>query len=352
MSEKNNPYSIGFGRIPTHYISRDLIIDDIIENISSDTVQSQAYKITGLRGTGKTVTLSALERKLREDDRWIVVGVRPDGEITENIIGAIYNEVPLLSPFFSKELNLSKFGRGVDIKNVSPVSSPDAALKKILTELLKKKKRLLVTVDEVRNTPSMRRFIQEFQLLIRQDLPIFLVVAGLYDDIDDLENADHLTFFLRAERYEMTPLNYTIIRLDYKNTLNVDQEVAEKMASLTKGYAFAYQALGKYMWESGSKVITEEVLARLDEALSEKVYHKIWSELTSKERWFLGFIVKKEKMPVNELLDMTGQKKNQFSKPRQRLKNKGIIDTSLRGIVSIKLPRFREFVERETAEQI
>ncbi|MBO4375100.1 MAG: ATP-binding protein [Lachnospiraceae bacterium] len=352
MTKTSNPYSVGFGRIPSHYISRDLIIDDIVENLNSDTVQGQAYKITGVRGTGKTVTLSALEKKINEYDTWIVAGVRPDGDITEDLIGTIYNEVPLLSSFFSKELNLSKFGIGVNIKNVNPVSSPDAALKKILTELKKKGKRLLVTIDEVKNTVPMRRFVQEFQLLIRQDLPIFLVVAGLYNDIDDLENEDQLTFFLRAEKYEMTPLNYTIIRLDYQKTLDLDQDVAETMALITKGYAFAYQALGRYMWEAGSKEVTEDVLAKLDEALSEKVYRKIWSELTKKERWFLRYIVKKDTMPVNELLELTGQKKNQFSKPRQGLKNKGIIDTSVRGMISLRLPRFREFVEIQIKEEV
>ena len=45
-----------------------------------------------------------------------------------------------------------------------------------------------------------RDYVQEFQLLIRQDLPIYLIVAGLYDDIENLENAKHLTFFLRAEK--------------------------------------------------------------------------------------------------------------------------------------------------------
>ncbi len=132
----------------------------------------------------------------------------------------------------------------------------------------------------------MRSFVQEFQLLIRQDLPIYLIVAGLYDDIENLENEDHLTFFLRAEKYEMKPLNHTIIRSDYIKTLNVDFDVAEQMASLTRGYAFAYQVLGKYMWDSGEKKITDTVLARLDEALSEKVYQKIWNNRREQKPFF------------------------------------------------------------------
>ncbi|MBP5608071.1 MAG: hypothetical protein J6X66_07370 [Lachnospiraceae bacterium] len=342
-----NPYSIGFGRIHTRFISRDILIDEIIDNINIDEIQGQAYKLTGIRGSGKTVTLTAIEKKVKVDDRWIVIPVKPESKITEELVGGIYNRVPLLSSFFSTSLNLSKFGIGLNISGVNPVSSIDAALEKIMAELKKKGLRLLVTIDEVKNSEYMRDFIQEFQLLIRQDMPIYLIIAGLYNDIESLENADHLTFLLRAERYEMKPLNYTIIKADYEKTLGVSREVAECMAAMTGGYAFAYQALGKYMWESGRKEISDEVVEKLDEALAEKVYEKIWSELSPRERWYMGFIVKKDSMPVSELLEITGKKKNEFSVPRHMLIKKGVIDASKRGVISVKLPRFREFVDRQ-----
>ena len=118
----SNPYTIGFGRIPAHYISRDILIDDIVGNLNSDDAQGQAYKLTGIRGTGKTVTLTAIERILREDDTWIVTGVRPDGNIIEDVVGNIYNEVPILKSFFKTELNLSKFGIGLNVKEIPPAS--------------------------------------------------------------------------------------------------------------------------------------------------------------------------------------------------------------------------------------
>ncbi len=58
-----NPYAISFGRIPPQYISKSLIIDDIIDALNSDVVEEQAFKLTGIRGTGKTVTLTLLRRK-------------------------------------------------------------------------------------------------------------------------------------------------------------------------------------------------------------------------------------------------------------------------------------------------
>ena len=343
-----NPYVISFGRIPTQYISRSVLISDIIDALESDIIEEQAYKLTGVRGTGKTVTLTEIEKKIRENGNWIVVGVKSNGNIIEDIIANLYSSVPFLTSFVDANLNLTKFGIGLNLSNKSPVASLDYALKTILREVDRKGMRVLITIDEARKTKHMVDFIQEFQILIREELPVFLIAAGLYEDVESIENAEGLTFFLRAAKYEMTPLNHTFIRNDYEKTLNVSREVAEKMATITKGYAFAYQALGKYMWDLNAQDITEEVLALLDEALAEKVYRKIWSELAPRDKWFLEYIVKKDKMSAAELLEMTNKKHNEWSEPRKRLTEKGIIDTKIRGQIIVCLPRLKEFVENET----
>ena len=343
-----NPYVISFGRIPTQYISRRVLISDIIDALESDIIEEQAYKLTGVRGTGKTVTLTEIEKKIRENDNWIVVGVKSNGNIIEDIIANLYSSVPFLTSFVDANLNLTKFGIGLNLSNKSPVASLDYALKTILREVDRKGMRVLITIDEARKTKHMVDFIQEFQILIREELPVFLIAAGLYEDVESIENAEGLTFFLRAAKYEMTPLNHTFIRNDYEKTLNVSREVAEKMATITKGYAFAYQALGKYMWDLNAQEITEEVLALLDETLAEKVYRKIWSELAPRDKWFLEYIVKKDKMSATELLEMTNKKHNEWSEPRKRLTEKGIIDTKIRGQIIVCLPRLKEFVENET----
>lgn len=73
---KRSPYSISFGRIPTQYISRSIMIDDIIDILNAEPVVEQAFKLTGIRGAGKTVTLTAIEKELKDDDKWIVVDVK------------------------------------------------------------------------------------------------------------------------------------------------------------------------------------------------------------------------------------------------------------------------------------
>ena len=346
---RKNPYTISFGKIPTQFINRNSIIDSITEALDSDVPDEQAFKLTGIRGTGKTVTLTAIERYFRERKDWIVIGLRPDTDVMLDLVSNLYSTVPAITKFVDTKLNLSAFGIGVNLSKISPATSMDYVLKTLLRELKKDGKRLLITIDEARKTKGITDFIQEFQILIREELPINIIVAGLYEDIESIENTDGLTFFLRATKYEMTPLNITYIRGDYEKTLGVSREEAEKLAFITKGYAFAYQVLGKYMWESGEKEISDEILHKFDDVLAEKVYKKIWSELAPTDKWFMSFLVKKDKMSANELLEMTKKKHSEWSIPRARLSEKGIIDVRTRGMISIKLPRFNEFVNEQVA---
>ncbi len=342
-----NPYTISFGKIPNKYLHRTAVIDSIIEEFDSDSPDEQVYKLTGIRGTGKTVTLTAIERHFRESEDWIVVDIPSGADITTELVARLYSQVPFITKFVDASLNLSAFGIGLNISQKSPVASINYALEVLIAEVLKRKKRVLITIDEAQKTKSMIDFIQEFQILIRKELPIYLVMAGLYEDIESLENAEGLTFLLRATKYEMTPLNITYIRDDYQKTLGISYEEAEKMAFITKGYAYAYQTLGKYMWDSNGKELTEEVLRRFDDMLADKVYKKIWSELAPNDKLFLRFIAQKDSMPVSELLELTKKKHSDWAIPRERLNEKGIIDVQNRGVISIKLPRFKEFVDAQ-----
>ena len=345
---ERNPYAISFGRIPNQYIRRSLLIDDIIDTLDSDIVQEQAFKLTGVRGCGKTVTLTAIANQLKDEKEWIVINIRSNADITNELVAYLYANVPFMTKYIDANLNLSAFGIGVSLsKEQAPVSSLSVILGRLMKEVKAKKKKILVVIDEARKTDALIDFIQEFQILIREEYPIYLLVAGLYDDIEDLETTKGLTFFLRAEKYEIAPLNIGIIKEDYKETLGLTEDVAYELAVMTKGYAFAYQAFGKYMWEEKAKKITPRVLAMVDEALAVKAYDEIWRELRPQDRWFLEFIAQKETMSANELLEMTKKKHNEWSEPKKRMIGKGAIDGAVRGVISLKLPRFKEYIANQ-----
>ena len=347
---KDNPYALSFGKIPNQYIRRDLVINEILDSLNSENPQENAFKLTGIRGAGKTVTLTAIERELKKDKNWIIVDLKSTGEITKDLIANLYSEDPFLTKFVDTSLNLSLFGVGLNLSQKSPVASEDYALKTLIKEIKNYKKRILVVIDEVQKTPSLVDFIQEFQILIREDLPIFLLVAGIYEDMQEVENTDGLTFFLRAASFEMSPLSIPVIRESYRQTMNLDEKTANEMAKMTKGYAYAYQTFGYYMWESEDKTLSNLMLSKVDYVLSEKVYKKIWNELTSKDKWYLSYVIKKDIMPVAELLDITKTNHSDWSIPRKRLAEKGIIDLSRRGEIEVKLPRFKEFVQNSISD--
>ena len=343
-----NPFAINFGVTPNQYISREIIIDEIVDNFRSDVPQNPCVMLTGNRGTGKTVTMTSIEKVIEQMDNWIVIRLNPTRDMLVGLVSKLYDSREYLAQFIDGNVNLSKFGIGITISSKPPVADIESALEKILYEVKRRNKRLLVSIDEVSNTPYMREFASSFQLLLREDLPIYLIMAGLYENIHNLEDVENLTFLYRTPKYEMEPLNLTLIRNRYSEVFGIEQEEAWEMAVLTKGYPFAYQALGKYVWEKGEKSITDEVLIKYDEALEHYVYKKIWSEMSEKDKWYMTFIVQKEKMPTSELLQLTGQKKNEFSQYRARLSDKGLIDTSNRGMVAFTLPRFDVFVRNQT----
>lgn len=342
---ERNPFVLNFGKVPTQYISREIIIDEIVQEMLEEDAQNNCFMLTGTRGSGKTVTMTAIEQRISESEDWIVIRLNAERKMLESLVGKLYDSREFITKFVDANINLSKFGIGLDITTKSPVADIESALEILLKEIQKKKKKLLVTVDEASNTPSMREFASSFQILIREDFPIFLLMAGLYENISDLKNEKNLTFLYRTPQYEMEPLNLTLIADRYSKVFGIEKEKAMDMAIITKGYPFAYQAMGKYVWDDEHHEVNDSVLGKFDEALSHYVYKKMWSELSEKDKWFMSFIVKKDVTPVSELLEETKQKKNEFSQYRERLRDKGLIDVSDRGLIKLKLPRFDVFVK-------
>ncbi len=344
---QRNPFVINFGKIPEQLIDREILLDEIVDAIVYPEAQDSCFMLTGARGSGKTVMMTSIEKRIEKYDEFIIVRLNPTRDMLSGLVGKLYDMGGFLTKFVDANLNLSKFGIGIGVSSKPPVADIESALEIILKEIQKKNKKLLVTIDEVSNTKSMREFASSFQIMIRSDYPIFLIMAGLYENIHELQDQKDLTFLYRTPQYEMEPLNINVVADRYKKVLNISSEQAMKMAMITRGYPFAYQVMGKYVWDEKKHEITDEVLYRFDESLSHYVYKKIWSELSEKDKWFMSFIVQKEKMPVAELLELTKQKKNEFSQYRSRLRDKGLIDVQNRGIIKYKLPRFDVFVKNE-----
>ncbi len=136
----------------------------------------------------------------------------------------------------------------------------------MLKYIQKSEKRLLISVDEVTNSEYIRIFASSFQIFLRNDYPIFLLMTGLYENIYNLQNDKVLTFLYRAPKLILEPLNYTAIRKQYMDIFSLDIDAAGELASLTKGYPFAFQVLGYLYWENRDKKTLEQILPEYEDA--------------------------------------------------------------------------------------
>ena len=188
----------------------------------------------------------------------------------------------------------------------------------------------------------MRAFASAFQIFLRQDLPIFLLMTGLYENIDALQNEKNLTFLYRAPKIKLGPLNLGTIADNYSQTLGLDRERTRKMAQLTRGYPFAFQVLGYYAWEEPEN--WEAVIRDFRQYLEEYAYEKIWSELSPTDKKVCAAIAGSPDGKTADVRETLQFSTNQFNPYRMRLIRKGIVNGEERGVVRFLLPLFELFV--------
>ena len=93
MSRGKNPFSLSFGRIPPEYIVRSSVIDQVVETFTCEPVTIQNYMITGVRGSGKTVTMTAICERIKELDHWMVIKISPLDDILDTLLKTIHHYV-------------------------------------------------------------------------------------------------------------------------------------------------------------------------------------------------------------------------------------------------------------------
>ena len=202
-----NPYSLVFGKEPAQLVSRVANIKEVTTTFGAENPTQQAFLITGVRGSGKTVLMTEICKNLRKDDKWIVVELNPERDMLEALASKLSSENNLARIFKSAKINLSFFGFGLSVSDAAPITDIEVALAKMLGSLKRHGKRVLVAVDEVASTANVRTFASAFQILVRQNLPIFLLMTGLFANVRKLQDEKTLTFLYRAPRIQVGPLN-------------------------------------------------------------------------------------------------------------------------------------------------
>ena len=344
----NNPYSIVFGSAPRQMINRFSDEQDIYDAFTAEASLSPTYIITGVRGSGKTVLLTNLKDRFLDLEDWIVVELSIESDLLQSLASKLNEDKKLVKMFKEAKINLSLLGLGVEITGEPPVRELDTAIEKMLRTIRNKGKKLLVLIDEVYKNEYMKKFASMYQIYIRDKLPIYLLMTGLYENIKSLQDDKGLTFLYRTPRIEIGPLGISRIKNNYKKVIGLDDSIAAEAAKLTKGYSYAFQLMGFILWRERQKgalqEISEDVVEEYSSFLEEYSYDKIWEELSTREKEILGSLAKVPNGEILKIRENINMDTNNFNPYRKRLIRKGVIKANGRGYIEFQLPLFGEYI--------
>ena len=129
------------------------------------------------------------------------------------------------------------------------------------------------------------------------------------------------------------------IRKKYMEVFRIREEAGAELSAITKGYAFAFQALGNVYWEARNKKNMEGILSKLDDMLDDFIYRKVWRSLSEKDRAIVLAMGETE-TKVRDICAAVNMTPGSFSQYRDKLIRQGIITSPGHGYVSLTLPRF------------
>ena len=349
-----NPFTATFSKAPEYTYIATQKTDEILENFSYENPSESVYKITGVRGSGKTVILAKIEGELRNnwnrERGWLVFDLNPARDMLGQIAAMLHKEGFGGSDTTNRSVNISATvlgsggGIGYSESREDAFFDIGVEIEAMIQQVQKKGKKILVGIDEVSRTPEMIKFASEYGRWLRANYPVYLVCTGLYENIQEVSNVKNLTFFRRATTIKTEPLNMIRMSEMYKKQLRVDADEARAMAKCTKGYAYAFQELGVLYFKKRRTERLEDIIPNLKAELFAYSYEKIWEKMTEMDRFFVRLLTEKEEYKREEVLQQMGDRAGNYSVYRDRMLKRGILEAR-QAYISIALPYFADYIK-------
>jgi len=329
---QQDPFAVTFGQKPVVYVERPHLAEEILDMFRTDPITNQFYVLRGPHGSGKTVLLSDIANRFEEDPQWIVVRCDPE------------------SPGFSAIANALR--EAVYSGNYTAAGESDESyafeIEGILKWLAGRDKKILFAVDAMADTPQMQNFLSHFQLWMCKELPVFFLGTATYENMQEIQDAPCLTFLYRAPKIDLFPLDPLLMAESYQAAFGIPEAQGLYLANFTKGYAFAFQALGHLYWDAKPAGNIEDLLPDFDALLADSAYSAIWRELSLEDRILCQAVAKSGSGKAADIkANLPDTVSGHFRQWCLRLKNQGLVDLPVSGSITFALPRFREFVKHQ-----
>ena len=84
-----NPFTLTFGKSPLEPVERPVQTNEIVDAFTAESVNQQMFIITGVRGSGKTVMMTEIARRLREKENWVVIELNPSTDLLQAMLAKL-----------------------------------------------------------------------------------------------------------------------------------------------------------------------------------------------------------------------------------------------------------------------
>ena len=361
----DSPFRAGFGKNPPFLAGREELTRAFSEAIGAGQWgQERAVLIRGFRGVGKTVAINALE-DIAQGRQWRVISeTATDGflnRIVSTHLPRILNEIAPQEKARISSASLSPVG-SVTVQYVDgrEVLESFRSLATQVCEILEPRGGgLLFTLDElgVESAHDMKLFAADFQHLVREDLEVAFVGAGLHTGIDALLKDTAITFLRRSAPAVLDLVSYEDAGQAIREPIeeagrHIGTEALDYAIRGSQGYPFLVQLIGDIAWKANPTVdeITladvELAFVKARRSMGAYIIEPSLSDLSPTDRTFLAAMAKDEgPSAVADIRERMGNvERGYISMYRQRLISAGIVYPSGHGKLEIAIPYFREYL--------
>ncbi len=357
---QRNPFKPTAGKTPPVIVGREDVIDEFVEGLDNGAgAPGRLMRISGVRGTGKTVLLEEVAR-IAAERGWLTLKEVATKGLCQRILEELAPRTEISHAKLEPALAGVSIG-SLDIDHIGPTLK-DA----METAIGKNGNGLLITLDEVQDAvlDEVRTLAVTIQQVIGDDCDIAFVFAGLPSMVESIINGKTLTFLRRALPFDLKAVGIGEVSYSFEETveasgMEVDSAVADKLAAATFGYPFMIQLVGYYAWQYAKrahKVIVDEEEAergistareRFDAMVIEPALQRVpESGIT----YLLAMASLGEICSSGDIAESLGKTSQQLSAIRSRLLRDSIIEAPAYGKVSFAIPYMRKYLDEHRAE--
>ena len=211
-----NPFNPSFGKMPSVFLNRDSLTQRIVTELNRVGSPFQTSLLYGQRGSGsgKTTLMTEVSNLISKDKNWLVINLVLDDDLLLSLINQLQRHLLNLKIIKNIDLKMNFFGLDRSaIFHQQTESNFQLLFQDALEKLTKKGFHVLINTDEVHLTPLLKKFASCYQIIIRTNLNVSLLMAGLPENVSEIQNDDVLTFLLRANRIVLNPLDLSLIHI-------------------------------------------------------------------------------------------------------------------------------------------